>query len=217
MKAAKKTKKKVATARANKSKTAAVKAKKSKAVAGQSTGQPQSLIHSHTYVWPQERDVMLRPDRINYVRQIRKPEGCVFCKARDMGVQIDSLCLYKNKHAMIILNKYPYNSGHVMVLPTRHCGDITELSDDEYFEMQRLVRRVVNVIKSEYPIQGLNIGLNMGAVAGAGLPDHLHWHLIPRWQGDTNFFPLIAETKVLAQTLEQVYERYSKYDYEGDK
>lgn len=165
-------------------------------------------------IWPQERDYMIRPDRYRYVRKMLKSNGCVFCEARNAGVKVESLCVYKNKHAMLVLNKYPYNSGHILILPTRHCGDINELSDEEYFETQRLLRRVVQVIKSEYQVLGLNVGLNMGSVAGAGIPDHLHWHVIPRWSGDTNFFPLIAETKVLAQTLEMVYERFSKYSFE---
>lgn len=168
-------------------------------------------------VWPQERDYMVRPDRLRYVRKLIKSNGCVFCNVRDLGVKFESLCVYKNQHAMLVLNKYPYNSGHILVLPTRHCGDLCELSEQEYFETQRLVRRVVHVIKNEYQIAGLNVGLNMGSVAGAGIPEHLHWHVIPRWGGDTNFFPLIAETKVLAQTLEQVYERFSKYSFEDGR
>jgi ATP adenylyltransferase len=168
-------------------------------------------------VWPQERDFMARPDRLRYVRKMIKNDGCVFCEAARKGVSPDSLCIYKNDLAMIVLNKFPYNSGHVLILPTRHTGDLSELTDDEFFEIQRLIRRTVRVIQKEYRIEGLNIGLNMGAIAGAGIPEHLHWHVIPRWHGDTNFFPLIAETKVLAQTVEQVYERYSKYDFSVDK
>lgn len=188
--------------------------KKSKSAGSANLG---SLKQALKNIWPQERDFMARPDRLKYVRKMLKSNGCVFCEARDMGASPESLCLYKNDLAMIVLNKYPYNSGHVLVLPTKHCGDLSELSDETYFEMQRLIRRVVNVIKEEYSIQGLNIGLNMGAIAGAGIPEHLHWHIIPRWHGDTNFFPLIAETKVLAQTVEQVYERYSKYDFSQEK
>lgn len=165
-------------------------------------------------IWPQERDYLVRPDRLLYVRKMVRSNGCVFCKIRDSGVKLESLCVYKNKQAMVVLNKYPYNSGHILILPTRHCGDLSELGEQEYYETQRLIRCVVKAIKSEYEILGLNIGLNMGSVAGAGIPEHLHWHVIPRWSGDTNFFPLIAETKVLAQTLEQVYERFSKYNFE---
>ncbi len=162
-------------------------------------------------IWPQERDWLSRPDRIKYVRKMIKADGCVFCNARDMGVGVESLCLYRNDWAMVCLNKYPYNSGHVMVLPTRHCGDLTELNESEYLEVQRLLKKVVEVVKVEYQVSGLNIGLNMGAVAGAGMPDHMHWHVIPRWAGDTNFFPLIAETKVVPESLDQTFVRYSRH------
>lgn len=108
---------------------------------------------------------MSRPERLRYVRKLIKVEGCVFCTARDAGVRVDSLCVFKNEHAMLVLNKFPYNSGHVMVLPTRHSADLTELSDEEALSVHKLIRRTVEVIKSEYQIAGLNIGLNMGAVA----------------------------------------------------
>jgi ATP adenylyltransferase len=161
--------------------------------------------------WPQERDLMLRPERIRYVRRTIRIEGCVFCTALQSGANADSLCVYRNEHAMAILNKFPYNTGHIMILPVRHCGDINELSETEYLEVQKLVKTTVGIIKTEYGVDGLNIGLNMGKVAGAGLPDHLHWHIIPRWAGDTNFFPLIAETKVVPEGLEQTYARYARH------
>lgn len=162
-------------------------------------------------IWPQERDFMLRPDRLRYVRKLIKQKGCVFCSARDQGAKFQSLCIYKNDEAMLILNKFPYNSGHVMALPTRHCADLTNLSDKEYTELQKLLRRAVEIVKKEYKVQGVNVGLNMGAIAGAGIPEHLHWHVIPRWLGDTNFFPLIAETKVISEPLDVVYERYARH------
>lgn len=162
-------------------------------------------------VWPQERDFMERPDRYRYVRKLIKPEGCVFCLSRDRGVKLESLVLYREEHGMVILNKYPYNNGHTLVIPTRHCGDVTEMNEDEYVAIMLLVRRTVDALQKSYGCPGLNIGLNHGSVAGAGIPDHLHWHVIPRWRGDTNFFPLIAETKVLAETVEQTYQRLRPY------
>lgn len=158
-------------------------------------------------VWPQERDFMERPDRYRYVRKIIRPDGCVFCQARDQGVKLESLVLYREKHALVVLNKFPYNNGHTLVIPTRHCGDLTELSQEEYVALSHLLRRTIDALQKSYGCPGMNIGLNHGAVAGAGIPDHLHWHVIPRWRGDTNFFPLIAETKVLAETVEQTYNR----------
>ncbi len=162
-------------------------------------------------IWPRERDIIVRPERLRYVRNAIIMNGCVFCQARDNGVKPDSLCVYKNDSAMAVLNKYPYNTGHIMILPTRHCGDLVELQDDEYAAVQELVRVTAKIVKAEYRVEGMNIGLNMGRIAGAGLPDHLHWHIVPRWMGDTNFFPLLAETKVLPETLEQTFARYAKH------
>lgn len=162
-------------------------------------------------IWPGERDYMARPERYRYLRRAANPDTCVFCTARDEGVKFESLCLMRGQHSMVVLNKYPYNSGHVMVLPTRHCGKITLLTDEEYAEIMQTLKRTMAIIDQAYSPAGMNVGLNQGAVAGAGLPDHLHWHVIPRWAGDTNFFPLIAETKVIPETIEQTYERLLPY------
>ncbi len=105
------------------------------------------------------------------------------------------------------MNKYPYNTGHLLILPKRHTGSLPDLKQDENRELADLVKTSTEILLKELNCQGLNLGLNHGAVAGAGIPDHLHWHIIPRWAGDTNFFPLIAETKVLPETLEQTYNR----------
>ena len=158
-------------------------------------------------VWPQERDFIARPERYKYVRKLIQPEGCVFCAAAAKQVGFESLCLYKNQRAMVMLNKFPYNSGHLLVLPVQHCGDLLDLPLEDYNEVTLLLRQSVKIIKSVYNCLGLNIGLNHGAVAGAGIPDHLHWHIVPRWAGDTNFFPLVAETKVIPESLEQTYEK----------
>lgn len=158
-------------------------------------------------IWPQERDFMQRPDRLKYVRKLVRPKGCVFCSAAKKGVGFDSLVLFKNKSVMVMLNKYPYNNGHLLVLPVRHCGDLGKLKPAEHLKVSEAVRLTAMALQEVYGCAGLNIGLNHGSVAGAGIPEHLHWHVIPRWAGDTNFFPLIAETKVHAETLEQTFNR----------
>lgn len=170
---------------------------------------PAALLRKD--IWPQERDFMARPDRYKYVRKLVRSEGCVFCEAAKAGIKPESLVLWKSKDALVMLNKYPYNNGHLLVLPTRHCGDLLSLTDDEYFEVQRQLRMAVKAVVSCYECAGCNIGMNHGAVAGAGIPDHLHWHVVPRWSGDTNFFPIVAETKVLAETLEQTYARLKPF------
>jgi ATP adenylyltransferase len=177
---------------------------------------PRSLTaadesESHLEVWPQERDYMTRPERYKYLRKLIKTDGCVFCKSAKAGVNFESLCLYQNAEAMVVLNKYPYNTGHLLILPLRHCGDLAKLTESEYRSLQGLLLEAFKIVQQAYECTGLNMGLNHGAVAGAGLPEHLHWHIVPRWHGDTNFFPLIAETKVLSESLEQSYQRLLKY------
>jgi ATP adenylyltransferase len=161
-------------------------------------------------IWPQERDFIFRPDRLKYVRRLKHDDECVFCKSGQGEPNFENLLLYKTGHSQIVLNKYPYNNGHLIVCPLKHGGSIFDLSDEEYEDLMKLVRFASKLVKSVYPAQGLNIGINHEKAAGAGIPDHLHWHVIPRWFGDTNFFPVIAETKVLPETLEQSYEKLSE-------
>lgn len=158
-------------------------------------------------IWPLERDVLFRPDRLKYVRKLIKSEGCVFCNAAEKKLSFDTLCIFKTEHSMIMLNKFPYNSGHLLVLPLRHCGDLLALTESEFTDLQNTIRVAMKVLNEAYQPGGINLGMNHGAVAGAGIPDHLHYHLVPRWSGDLNFFPLIAETKVLVESLEQTYEK----------
>ena len=185
-------------------------AKKSKDSAKKTKPKSQT---TNDMVWPQERDTMSRPDRIRYVRQLKSNDGiCVFCEAlKQNKPSFKTLLLYKTKHSMVILNKYPYNTGHLLVLPQRHEGQLDLLSLEETNDLAQTVKKCVGILKEVYKCQGLNLGLNHGAVAGAGIPEHLHWHIIPRWFGDTNFFPLIAETKVLVESLESTYNRLRPY------
>jgi ATP adenylyltransferase len=157
--------------------------------------------------WPTERPVLFRPERLKYVRKMIKPDGCVFCAAIKKGVGAESLLLYKGEHAIIVLNKFPYNTGHILVLPRRHTGEFTDATDEEHLEMNQCLRKLVKVLTEVYQPAGFNIGLNLGSASGAGIPEHLHYHVIPRWNGDTNFFPLIAQTKVVVETLEQTFDR----------
>lgn len=177
---------------------------------------PSISIKIDDQVWPVEKDVLFRPDRLKYVRKLIKPAGCVFCTANKEEMSLETLCVYKNDHSMVVLNKFPYNSGHLLVLPRRHCGDLLALSDVEFIDLQNTIRMVMKALNDLYQPGGINVGLNHGAVAGAGIPEHLHYHVIPRWSGDLNFFPLIAETKVLVESLEQTYDklwsRLNKYE-----
>lgn len=172
---------------------------------------PKAYLRAGADIWPLERDVLFRPDRFKYVRKLIKPEGCVFCRAADSKPSFETLCVYKSKHSMIVLNKFPYNSGHLLVIPARHSGDLTLLTEEESRDLHETLRKAVRALQQVYEPGGINAGLNMGAVAGAGIPDHLHYHVIPRWSGDLNFFPLVAETKAVIESLEMTFERLIAY------
>jgi ATP adenylyltransferase len=105
-----------------------------------------------------------------------------------------------------MLNRYPYNSGHLMVAPFRHVGELEELEDEESLDMQQMLQRCIKAIKEGMQPEGFNLGMNLGTVAGAGIPDHVHWHVVPRWTGDTNFMPVIGGAKVLPQVLRTTYD-----------
>lgn len=158
------------------------------------------------------RNVLFRPERYKYVKGIEKSsQGCVFCEAAQNSHGFKTLCLYKSRHSMVILNKFPYNTGHLLVLPLKHVGQIFDLATAEYQDLQAVVRLAAQGIQKVYQPSGFNLGLNHGRAAGAGLPDHLHYHLIPRWEGDLNFFPLIADTKVVVESLEQSFEKLKNF------
>jgi ATP adenylyltransferase len=139
-----------------------------------------------------------------------KPNGCIFCLfPAEQGAEADqrNLILGRSASSFAILNKYPYNNGHLMVIPRRHTADFAELQPDELNDLHALLRFSVEALKSAYQPEGLNIGMNLGRCAGAGIADHLHYHVVPRWSGDTNFMPILAETKVMIEHLNQSYLR----------
>jgi ATP adenylyltransferase len=131
--------------------------------------------------------------------------ACILCRIRD-GEESERV-LTRSDLGYVVLNRYPYNPGHVLVVPSRHVGEVVELDDAESLDLQRLVQRSVRAIQEESAPHGFNIGLNLGRIAGAGLPDHLHWHVVPRWSGDTNFMPVVGETRVLPELLAETAKR----------
>ena len=149
------------------------------------------------------------PWRMEYIGSARegKDQGCLFCEKPKEGDDEKALIVARSELSFAILNKYPYNSGHLMVAPFRHVGELEEVEDDESLDMQRLLQRCITALKEAMHPDGFNIGMNLGVVAGAGIPDHLHWHVVPRWNGDTNFMPVVGETKVLPELLEGSYSR----------
>jgi ATP adenylyltransferase len=133
--------------------------------------------------------------------------ACFLCAAPAAHDDRANLILVRSERAYVLLNLYPYNSGHLMIAPYAHTGDLATLDTSVAQEMMSLTQRCVGVLQQAYRPQGFNIGMNLGKPAGAGVPDHLHVHVVPRWSGDTNFMPVVAETKVLPETLDQTYAR----------
>jgi ATP adenylyltransferase len=148
------------------------------------------------------------PWRMEYIDSAREGEGgCIFCDLPAEGDDEKNYILARSEKAFAVLNKFPYNSGHLMIAPFRHVGDVEELEDEEALAMHELLQKSLKALTEAMKPDGFNIGMNLGRVAGAGIPDHLHWHVVPRWSGDTNFMPVIAETKVLPELLSDTYEK----------
>lgn len=174
------------------------------------------LVDINELPWPGVRHVLYRTSRFLYHKTKDKYQGCVFCHIAERGIGEESLMVYETAFSMVVLNKFPYNNGHLMVLPKRHIANLEELSSEEFADLNLTVLKANKAIKACYQPQGINIGANLGEAAGAGIPGHLHFHVIPRWTGDLNFFPLIAETKMVSQTLEETYHRIQPYFIEVD-
>jgi ATP adenylyltransferase len=134
-------------------------------------------------------------------------DRCVFCALLDEGDPDGERILRRDQLAFAALAKYPYAPGHILVLPTRHAADVEDLTADEQLAISSLVRRAVHVLREMSEPHGFNIGLNLGRVAGAGIPEHLHWHVVPRWSGDTNFMSVIGDTRVLPELLDETYAK----------
>lgn len=135
---------------------------------------------------------------------------CFFCDAAKSNEDEKHLVVHKGEYVFVILNRYPYNTGHIMVTPLRHCHEFDKLSKEEAEELMLLLQISTKVLNIVYKPDGINIGANLGESAGAGVPGHLHFHLLPRWRGDTNFLPVIAETKVISESLEETWQKLSK-------
>ena len=133
--------------------------------------------------------------------------GCIFCDALAGGDDRRTLVLLRSPHAFLILNKYPYASGHVMAALSRHVGSLEEATPEELAQVMHLVQVAARALGRAYHPDGLNVGLNQGRLAGAGVPGHLHMHVVPRWSGDSNFMTVVGETRVLPENLDTTYDR----------
>ena len=145
------------------------------------------------------------PWRIEYVR-MEKIEECIFCRFPKESEDEKNLILYRGKKAFIIMNNYPYNPGHIMVAPYRHVANFEDLTEEEILDLYRLTSLGVKAIKKAMKPQGFNIGINIGRVAGAGIEGHIHVHIVPRWNGDTNFMPVLSDTKIIVEGIRESYK-----------
>ena len=146
------------------------------------------------------------PWRIEYI-QMEKPEGCILCDKPKQTDDVSNYILYRGDKNFVIMNSYPYNPGHLMVAPYRHVANLEELNDEERHEHFNMVSQSVRLLKEIFNPTGFNIGMNIGRVAGAGIDDHIHTHIVPRWQGDTNFMPVIADVRVMPEALAETYNK----------
>lgn len=151
------------------------------------------------------------PWRLSYVeRQRNGTSECIFCIGDDAEEDRSRLVLHRGKHAFVIMNRYPYSNGHLMVCPFRHGSDLESLGDSEIVEIHRLTELSCQALRQAYAPDGFNIGLNLGVGSGAGVDDHLHYHVVPRWTGDTNFMPVLAEVRVVSEHLDSTYQRLAQ-------
>jgi len=149
------------------------------------------------------------PWRVKFIRQ-KKQKTCIFCNKIRQKNDKKNFVVYRGKHNFVVLNLYPYTNAHLMVVPNRHVGDLELLSKDELYELFDLVRQMVKILKKTHKIDGCNIGINLGKAAGAGVDEHLHVHIVPRWLGDTNFMPVVSNTKVISESLNETYKILKK-------
>lgn len=149
------------------------------------------------YIWA--------PWRVEYIRG-EKPEGCIFCELPAESSDEKNYILYRGRKNFVIMNRYPYNPGHIMVASYRHIATPEDFTREELTEHYEIVQKSLKALRLAFNPQGFNIGMNLGKVSGAGIDDHLHTHIVPRWQGDNNFMPLLANTKVISESMDSVYK-----------
>jgi ATP adenylyltransferase len=152
-------------------------------------------------------DRLWAPWRMEYIANADKTEGCIFCDKPRENCDEKNHILLRGEKSFVMLNAFPYGNGHLMVSPYKHTANLDDLDDEDLLELMQLTRRAVNLLKAAFHPDGFNIGVNMGRVAGAGIADHIHIHIVPRWNGDVNFMPVLGDVRVIPQSLESVYRQ----------
>jgi len=153
---------------------------------------------------------MWAPWRMEYIRSI-KQEGCIFCDKPAAEEDRENLLLYRGQTCCVLMNLYPYNNGHIMIAPYEHKHRMEDLSIETLTEIMQLSQASTKILRESFRAEGFNLGLNEGAIAGAGIAEHLHFHIVPRWAGDTNFMPVTGHAKVLVQGLQESYDVLKPY------
>ncbi|MEK6726408.1 MAG: HIT domain-containing protein [Deltaproteobacteria bacterium] len=154
------------------------------------------------------------PWRMEYIERCDEQKGCIFCELPKKESDRENLILFRGQDSFVIMNKFPYAAGHLMVAPYRHTADLNDFSDKELTDISINVRRCINVLKKAMNPQGFNVGANLGHAAGAGIIDHVHYHIVPRWNGDSNFMPVIGDIRVVSEGLEKTYDKLNPVFYE---
>ena len=149
--------------------------------------------------------VLWAPWRMEYILS-EGEDGCFICDLIGEGPSEENLLLYRGEHAMVLMNRYPYNNGHILVAPVAHTADLSELTELEYRETMELFRFSLKALENLMQPEGFNAGLNLGKTGGAGLEEHVHFHIVPRWHGDTNFMPVIGDLRVIPEALKETYK-----------
>ena len=154
-----------------------------------------------------EKDILYAPWRSEYITG-KKIEGCVFCHISSHTEEDENLhVLYRDEHCFVVMNRYPYTPGHFMIIPHHHTDALEDLDSEVWLHMSGLAQKGVQLLKESFNAQGVNIGMNLGSAAGAGIADHIHMHLVPRWNGDTNFITTIGNTRVFGSDFEKIYRQ----------
>ena len=155
-------------------------------------------------------DILWAPWRMDYILG-PKPECCVFCLPEHREQDEERLVLYRGRHVFVIMNKFPYNSGHLMVTPLRHVMDFCDLTVDEHTELFSMSQKTVTILRELSEPEGFNLGFNLGGAAGAGIKEHVHFHIVPRWNGDSSFMAVLGEVRTVPEHLHVTYARLKPY------
>ncbi len=157
----------------------------------------------------QPKSILWAPWRMEYIRG-EKESGCIFCNRIPQNNDRENLIVTRGKSCFVIMNRYPYNNGHLMIVPNRHVGVLENLTPEENAEMMQLLQKSARALNEAMQPHGFNVGMNVGKVAGAGIDDHLHFHIVPRWSADTNFMPILGHTKVVSEALQDTWATLHK-------